>query len=95
MAPKRHKKAEESENGVGRPRPSQSAAHEEIQESAGSLLEYDKAVEKRLISEAKTKQKALDEGKVKHQDFIIDLQNKFSRIALGLATAIIVFGLGL
>ena len=64
---------------------------EEIEESTGPLPEYEEALRVKLDEESRTKEKALNEATVKHLDFIIDLQNKFSRIALGLVTAIVVF----
>ena len=72
-------------------KPHQTPIDKEVQESTEPLPEYEKYEQEERESELKTKAAAFDVASIKHQDFIVDLHNKLSRISLSLTTAIIVF----
>ena len=92
MTPRQFRKTDQKQK-VATTQQKQHKVHlEEIEESTSPLPDaYEEALRARLDEEPKTKEKAFDEATVKYLDFRIDLQNKFSRIALGLVTAIVVF----
>ena len=72
---------------------SEATVNEEIEEALETPPAYRQALAKKMERKAQTreKEKDLEEAEIRYQDFIIDLHNKFSRIALGLIAAILVF----